>query len=63
MKFFDLFSRIKGTIEEYIRILKIAEKPTKNELYETLKICGIAIIIIGIVGFLIQIVFRVIRGI
>ncbi|MCW1296335.1 MAG: protein translocase SEC61 complex subunit gamma [Candidatus Parvarchaeota archaeon] len=63
MRFSEIIPRIRSTIEEYIRILKIAEKPSKSELYETLKICGIALLIIGVVGFLIQVVFRVIRGI
>ena len=44
--------KIKGTLENYARILKIAKKPDKNEFMETVRICGIGIALVGAIGFI-----------
>ncbi|MCD6226664.1 MAG: protein translocase SEC61 complex subunit gamma [Candidatus Aenigmarchaeota archaeon] len=45
------FTKIKEFLIQCKRTLKIARKPTKDELKKTLRICGIGFIIIGIIGF------------
>jgi len=47
---------IKETLIKYKRVLQIARKPDKDELKETIRICGIGILIIGIIGFIFYIV-------
>jgi len=47
---------IREKIEEYKRILLVAKKPTSYEFRTILKITGIGMIIIGIIGFLIRII-------
>lgn len=42
---------IKGKLREYMRVLKIAEKPGRDEYEMSLKITGLGILIIGLVGF------------
>ncbi len=42
---------IKGKLREYIRVLKIAEKPSRDEFEMSVKITGIGILIIGLIGF------------
>ncbi len=46
---------IKAKFEEYKRILLVAKKPGSFEFKTILKITGIGIIIIGIIGFVIRI--------
>jgi len=47
---------IKETLIRYKRVLQIARKPDKDELKETIRICGIGILIIGVIGFIFYIV-------
>jgi protein transport protein SEC61 subunit gamma-like protein len=43
---------VKGKLREYLRVLKIAEKPGRDEYEMSLKITGLGILIIGLVGFM-----------
>lgn len=43
---------VRETLKKYIRVLKVARKPTLKEIKEILRICGIGFLIIGIIGFL-----------
>ena len=47
---------IKETLIRYKRVLQIARKPDKDELKETIRICGIGILIIGVIGFIFYII-------
>jgi len=51
--------RLLKTLQEYKRIIKIARKPTKEEFERTLKITGLGVLLIGLVGFIIQVIFQV----
>ncbi|HIJ98826.1 TPA: protein translocase SEC61 complex subunit gamma [archaeon] len=52
---------LKEKIEEYKRILLIAKKPTSFEFKTILKITGIGVIIIGIIGFIIRIIAATVK--
>lgn len=43
---------IKSRIREYQRVLKISEKPDREEFETSAKITGLGILLIGIIGFL-----------
>jgi protein transport protein SEC61 subunit gamma-like protein len=43
---------VKSRIREYQRVLKISEKPDREEFETSAKITGLGILLIGIVGFL-----------
>lgn len=49
-------------IKEYLRVLKIAKKPDKNELFSTLRICMIGIGLIGLIGFILYILLYYVEG-
>lgn len=44
---------IMSTVNEYIRVLKFARKPTKEEFYAISKVAAAGIVLIGIIGFVI----------
>lgn len=46
--------KIKTFIEECKRVLKITKKPTSFEFKTIVKVSGLGIMIIGMVGFIIQ---------
>jgi protein transport protein SEC61 subunit gamma-like protein len=49
---------IKEKIQSYARILRVAKKPSGMEFRAILKVTGIGILLIGIIGFLIHMVSR-----
>lgn len=43
---------VKEKLQNYIRILKITKKPTRQDFIDTARICAIGVGIIGLIGFL-----------
>jgi len=43
-------------IKNYIRVLKLVKRPTKDDYFDALRICSIGIIIIGIIGFVLYLI-------
>ena len=56
-----LFTRIKSFIKECKRVFMITKKPSMKEFKAIVKVTGIGILIIGILGFLIQILWILIK--
>ena len=53
---------LKETFGRYLRVLRVARKPSKDEFITTGKMSALGIFVIGIIGFVIFMVF-VISGI
>ncbi|MFA5050022.1 MAG: protein translocase SEC61 complex subunit gamma [Candidatus Micrarchaeia archaeon] len=49
---------IKTLIKRCIRIFYISKKPTSEELNEVIKMTGIGMILIGLIGLVFSIVFN-----
>ncbi len=47
---------LKKTLKNYFRVLKIAEKPNKSQFLESLKICFVGLIVVGLIGFIIYLI-------
>ncbi|MBI2133516.1 protein translocase SEC61 complex subunit gamma [Candidatus Woesearchaeota archaeon] len=54
----EFLLRIKEFILESRRVLRITRKPDNEELRTIVKVSGIGILIIGLVGFLMQMVIQ-----
>ncbi len=48
---------MKERIRQYMRVLTVARKPTKDEIVIATKICAVGIVFIGIIGFVIFLAF------
>jgi len=48
--------KIREKLANYKRVLKLCKKPTFEDYKTTVKICGIGILVIGVIGFLFYIV-------
>jgi protein transport protein SEC61 subunit gamma-like protein len=48
---------IRSRLRDYRRILQIARKPSKDEFVTSTKVTSIGLIIIGMIGFVIFLVF------
>ena len=59
----SLVGRIKNKIKQYKRVLTVARKPGKDEFLLSMKITGAGIIFIGIIGFIIFLLYFLIQNI
>ncbi|MBW3012747.1 protein translocase SEC61 complex subunit gamma [Candidatus Woesearchaeota archaeon] len=57
-----VWQRIKSYFIECRRVLKVTKKPTKEEFKTIVKVSGLGMIIIGLIGFLISMISHVITG-
>lgn len=48
-------------IQECLRVLKITKKPTKQEYMVVVKVAGLGLIVIGFVGFIVNLLMRFVR--
>lgn len=48
--------KIKSFIQESIRVLKVTRKPDAFEFKTIVKVSGLGILIIGLIGFVVQMV-------
>jgi protein transport protein SEC61 subunit gamma-like protein len=48
--------KIKNFIRECKRVLIVTKKPSKDEFKTIVKVSGLGIIIIGVIGFIIQMI-------
>ena len=58
----SLFSKLKDTLREYGRVLKVTKKPTNTEFKTIVKMSGLGIAVIGLIGFLITMIRQLIGG-
>ena len=56
MKFNSLISRFKSFVIECKRVFRITKKPSNLEFKTIVKASGLGIIIIGLIGFMIQMI-------
>ncbi|MEM1515010.1 MAG: protein translocase SEC61 complex subunit gamma [Candidatus Bathyarchaeia archaeon] len=52
---------LRSFIRSSLRLLKLARKPDKDEIWLSIKICFLGILIVGVIGFLIYFLASLIR--
>ena len=52
----ELLNRLKHFVIESRRVLRVTKKPTKEEFRTIVKVSGIGILLIGLLGFLLQMI-------
>ena len=52
----SVWLKFKAFIKECIRVLRVTKKPDKTEFLTIVKASGLGILIIGLIGFIIQMV-------
>ena len=55
-----VFTKLKSFALECRRVLTVTKKPTKDELMNIVKVAGIGIALIGLIGFVLSIVNKLI---
>jgi protein transport protein SEC61 subunit gamma and related proteins len=57
----NMIQKIKSILNEWWRVLRVTKKPTGLEYKTIVKVSGLGIMIIGAVGFLIQMIWEILR--
>ena len=55
----SLYVRLVAFLKNAKRILKIANKPDRKEYWLVFKICGIGLVVLGVLSYIIQLIFSV----
>lgn len=55
---FAVVTKLRSFIGECRRVLTVTKKPSKDELMAIVKVSGIGIALIGLIGFLLQMLNR-----
>ncbi len=55
-----VFTNLKSFALECRRVLTVTKKPTRDELMSIVKVAGIGIALIGLIGFVLNIINRII---
>ena len=58
----NMAERVKNFLFRCARMLKIATKPSRSELWLSIKICFLGILAIGAIGYMIQLISSLIQG-
>ncbi|MBW2970602.1 protein translocase SEC61 complex subunit gamma [Candidatus Woesearchaeota archaeon] len=58
----SLLHKMKRTGKEYLRVLRVTKKPSNEEFKTIVKISGLGMLLIGLIGFLLQLLWVVFRG-
>ncbi len=56
----SLLSNLGYKLAEYRRVISISRKPSREEFVSIAKICGLGIVVIGVIGFVIQLIYQLI---
>ena len=58
-----LYQRIGVFFQNTKRIIKIANKPTRKDYFVVFKICAIGILILGVLSYVIQLIWTVLNSV
>ena len=58
-----LGGRIKNKIKQYKRVLSVSHKPDKEEFTKSMKITGSGILFLGLIGFIIFLIYFLIQAV
>ena len=53
---------LRDTLQEYKRVFNLTRKPTWEELKTIIKVTGLGILVIGLIGFLVFMIMFYIKG-
>ncbi|MFH1399556.1 MAG: protein translocase SEC61 complex subunit gamma [Candidatus Woesearchaeota archaeon] len=57
----SITAKLKRSAKEYWRVLRITKKPTNEEFQTIVKVSGLGMLFIGLIGFLLQMIYHVVR--
>ncbi len=55
-----LGSDIKNKLGQYHRVISVSKKPDREEFWSAAKVCGAGIAIVGLIGFVVYVLFRLV---
>jgi len=61
MKIKEALIKFKSFILECIRVWKVTKKPSKPEFMAIIKVTGLGILLIGLIGFIVSMLWQIIK--
>lgn len=58
----EIPARIMYTLREYKRVIIVSKKPDVEDIVKISKVAGLGTILIGVIGFIIQVLFQLLLG-
>jgi protein transport protein SEC61 subunit gamma-like protein len=58
----EIPAKIMYTLREYKRVIIVSKKPDAEDIVKISKVAGLGIILIGVIGFVVQIISQLIVG-
>ena len=58
----NVLNSLKMTLVEYKRVLLVTKKPGKEEFLTVSKVSAIGALLIGLIGFIVNMAFAIVRG-
>jgi len=52
--------KIRSFLKNCVRVLRVTKKPSREEYISAIKVTGIGILVIGLIGFIIFLIFKLI---
>ncbi|MGQ9551064.1 MAG: protein translocase SEC61 complex subunit gamma [Candidatus Bathycorpusculaceae bacterium] len=52
---------VRSFLSQCVRTLKLASKPRRNELWQSIKICVLGIGVVGLIGFIVKLLSSVLQ--
>ena len=59
----EMLGNVPLRLSEYVRVLKLTRKPSREEFTVIAKVAGAGILLIGFIGFLIYLLITVLPGV
>ncbi len=56
ISFEGIIGKTKSMFREYLRVLRVTKKPTADEFKTIMKVSGLGILALGLIGFLLQMI-------
>jgi len=53
---------LRSFLQSSVRLLRLAVKPGRSELWLSIKICFLGILVVGVVGFLVKLIAGILTG-
>jgi len=55
-------AKLMYTLREYKRVIIVSKKPEIEDIVKISKVAGLGTVLIGVIGFIIQVIFQLLLG-
>ena len=53
---------LRSFLQSSVRLLRLATKPGRSELWLSVKVCFLGVLVVGVVGFIVKLIAGILTG-